>query len=153
MNLCIPEKLATLGVTAIPMDMLPFDEYRIREDWPDMYWRSGQKMLRAARYIAGHDKLYPLVIGNFSCGPDSFILKYFKEELRGKPFLHIEIDEHSADAGAITRCEAFLDSIAHRSDASLKKQAWKSRLGRLSLKNRVAYIPPMGSRFCPGCGL
>ena len=33
---------------------------------------------------------------------------------RGKPFLQIEIDEHSADAGAMTRCEAFLDSIGHR---------------------------------------
>jgi predicted nucleotide-binding protein (sugar kinase/HSP70/actin superfamily) len=31
-----------------------------------------------------------------------------------KPFLQLEIDEHSADAGAITRIEAFLDSIDHR---------------------------------------
>ena len=142
MNLRIPEKLATLGVTAIPMDMLPLDEHRIGEDWPDMYWRSGQKMLRAARYLAGHDKLYPIVIGNFSCGPDSFILKYFKEELRGKPFLHIEIDEHSADAGAITRCEAFLDSIGHRNDAA-PEQPGKRRAAQPSLKSRMAYIPPM----------
>ena len=34
--------------------------------------------------------------------------------MAGKPFLHIEIDEHSADAGAITRCEAFLDSITQQ---------------------------------------
>ena len=143
MNLRIPEKLATLGVTAIPMDMLPFDEYRIGEDWPDMYWRSGQKMLRAARYIAGHDKLYPLVIGNFSCGPDSFVIKYFKEELREKPFLHIEIDEHSADAGAITRCEAFLDSIGHRNDLLVGEQPRKRRATNATLKGRVVFIPPM----------
>ena len=30
-------------------------------------------MLRAARFIAGRRALHPLVIGNFSCGPDSFI--------------------------------------------------------------------------------
>jgi predicted CoA-substrate-specific enzyme activase len=143
MNLRIPEKLATLGVTAIPMDMLPLDEYRIGEDWPDMYWRSGQKMLRAARYIAGHDKLYPLVIGNFSCGPDSFIMKYFKEELGGKPFLHIEIDEHSADAGAITRCEAFLDSIGHRDDRPANKPGRRRRAAQTSLRDRLVYIPPM----------
>ena len=116
MNLRIPEKLATLGAMAIPMDMLPLEDCAIAEEWPNMYWRSGQRMLRAARFIAGHDMLYPLVIGNFSCGPDSFILKYLKDELRGKPFLHIEIDEHSADAGVITRCEAFLDSIGNRSE-------------------------------------
>jgi predicted nucleotide-binding protein (sugar kinase/HSP70/actin superfamily) len=33
--------------------------------------------------------------------------------MRGKPYLQIEIDEHSADVGAITRCEAFLDSLEH----------------------------------------
>lgn len=144
MNLRIPEKLATLGVMAIPLDMLPLDDHRIAEDWPNMYWRSGQQILRAARFIAAHDKLYPIVIGNFSCGPDSFILKYFKEELRGKPFLHIEIDEHSADAGAITRCEAYVDSIGHRSALpSLADRSHKKRKAPVSLKGRVMYLPPM----------
>jgi predicted CoA-substrate-specific enzyme activase len=142
MNLRIPEKLAMLGVAAIPMDMLPLEDHSISEEWPEMYWRSGQKMLRAARFVATHARLYPLVIGNFSCGPDSFILKYFKEELRGKPFLHIEIDEHSADAGAITRCEAFLDSIGHRNGAQPVEAVRKLRLPK-SLKNRMIYIPPM----------
>jgi len=111
MNLEIPKKLADLNVTAIPMDFLPLNEYSIDTEWPNMYWRAGQRILKAARVIRENPKLYPIYIGNFSCGPDSFILKYFKKELRGKPFLHVEIDEHSADAGAITRCEAFLDGI------------------------------------------
>jgi predicted CoA-substrate-specific enzyme activase len=143
MNLRIPEKLATLGVLAIPMDMLPLGDHPIADEWPDMYWRSGQKILRAARFLADHDKLYPIVIGNFSCGPDSFILKYFKEELRGKPFLHIEIDEHSADAGAVTRCEAFLDSIGHRDNTPAEERPRKRRAANISFKSRVVYIPPM----------
>ncbi len=142
MNLRIPEKLAALGVLAIPMDMLPLEDCAIGPDWPDMYWRSGQRMLRAARLLTNHDKLYPLVIGNFSCGPDSFILKYFKDELNGKPFLHIEIDEHSADAGAITRCEAFLDSIEHRGAASVKKISRQTR-AHTPLSSRVVYVPNM----------
>ena len=143
MNLRIPEKIAALGMLAIPMDMLPLEDQTIAEEWPDMYWRSGQKMLRAARFLSGHDKLYPIVIGNFSCGPDSFIMKYFKEELRGTPYLHIEIDEHSADAGAMTRCEAFLDSIRHRIGASSAIHPRKRRIVQPSLKNRIVYIPPM----------
>ena len=143
MNLRIPEKLDTLGMQAIPMDMLPLEDQSIAEDWPDMYWRSGQTMLRAARFLAGHDKLYPIVIGTFSCGPDSFIMKYFKEELRGKPYLHIEIDEHSADGGVITRCEAFLDSIGHRTGASSAAHPRNRRTVQPSLKSRVVYIPPM----------
>lgn len=142
MNLQIPEKLATLGVLAIPMDMLPL-ESPLKDTWPNMYWRSGQRILRAARFIAETPLLYPLYIGNFSCGPDSFILKYFKRELSGKPFLHIEIDEHSADAGAITRCEAFLDSIENRKDAKKKAVTEKQKAHTGFSNNRTVFIPNM----------
>ena len=112
MNLEIPEKLSTLGVQAIPMDFLPLDEVSISGAWPQVYWRSGQRILQAARLIRENPLLFPVFLGNFSCGPDSFVLKYLKRELEGKkPYLHIEIDEHSADAGALTRLEAFLDSL------------------------------------------
>ncbi|MBF0319804.1 MAG: CoA protein activase, partial [Nitrospirae bacterium] len=110
-NLQIPKKLASLNVLSIPMDMLPLAKVDISDRWSEMYWRSGQRIIKAARFIKDNPYLYAIYIGNFNCGPDSFILKYFKDELGDKPFLHLEIDEHSADAGAITRCEAFLDSI------------------------------------------
>ena len=67
------------------------------------------------------ENIYAIYIGNFLCGPDSFILKYFKKEMGEKPFLHLEIDEHSADAGAITRCEAFIDSIGNQK-AGIRRQ-------------------------------
>jgi predicted nucleotide-binding protein (sugar kinase/HSP70/actin superfamily) len=28
-----------------------------------------------------------------------------------KPFLELEVDDHTAEAGIVTRCEAFLDSL------------------------------------------
>ncbi|MGD2079856.1 MAG: acyl-CoA dehydratase activase [Nitrospirota bacterium] len=144
MNLRIPEKLASLGVLSIPMDMLPLEETAdLKEEWPNMYWRSGQRILRAARHISRNPYLYPLYIGNFSCGPDSFILKFFKKELGGKPFLHIEIDEHSADAGAVTRCEAFLDSIEHRRDEPPERKAPRRRAAQAGGKKRMVFIPHM----------
>nr|MDA8082855.1 acyl-CoA dehydratase activase [Nitrospiraceae bacterium] len=100
MNLRIPQKLADLGVIPVPMDFLPLEDEDISGEWPDMYWRAGQRILAAARIIRDNPFLYPLYIGNFSCGPDSFIIKFFEEELRGKPYLHLEVDAHSADAGA-----------------------------------------------------
>jgi len=142
MNLEIPEKLATFGVRSIPIDFLPLDEIEISKDWPNMYWRNGQRILKAARFISRHPNLYPVFIGNFSCGPDSFILKFFKQELGTKPFLHIEIDEHSADAGAITRCEAFLDSIDGAKKTTPKPTKPKTHK-RLSIKDKIVYIPRM----------
>ena len=62
----------------------------------------------------------------------------------GKPFLQIEIDEHSADAGVITRCEAFLDSISGRKDIPVKRP---DKIRNLTINrgtnNKIIYIPRM----------
>jgi predicted nucleotide-binding protein (sugar kinase/HSP70/actin superfamily) len=144
-NLEIPKKLSGLGVFSVPMDYLPLSDINIADIWPNMYWRSGEKILKAAELIRDNPKLFPLYIGNFSCGPDSFIHRYFHETISDKPFLHIEIDEHSADAGVITRCEAFLDSIAKRKDLdSGKPERVKLVSIRTGTSNkRIVYIPRM----------
>ena len=146
-NLEMPKKLADLGILSIPLDFLPLERYAIDSEWPNMYWRSGQRILKAARFVKDNHNLYGIYIGNFLCGPDSFILKYFKKEMGKKPFLHLEIDEHSADAGIITRCEAFIDSIGNKTK-SYKLQSKDKRIishqpsitGHL---NRTIYIPRM----------
>ncbi|MDI6783513.1 MAG: acyl-CoA dehydratase activase-related protein, partial [bacterium] len=111
LNLEIPRKLAQLGIKSIPLDFLPLNEIDLSVEMPDMYWRAGQRILAAAEYIRNHPNLYALYLTNFSCGPDSFIIHFFQEKMKGKPYLQLEVDEHSADAGIITRCEAFLDSL------------------------------------------
>jgi len=121
-NLDIPRKLADLGVTSIPFDFLPIEQYSIQNEWPNMYWRSGQRILMTARLVRDNPHLHALYISNFLCGPDSFILQFFRKDTGEKPFLHIEIDEHSADAGAITRCEAFLDSITNKKSSGKEFQ-------------------------------
>jgi predicted CoA-substrate-specific enzyme activase len=127
-NMEIPKKLSDMGVFPIPMDYLPLEDVNITELWPNMYWRSGQNILRAAKIIRDNPNLFALYISNFSCGPDSFIHGFFKKTMADKPFLQIEIDEHSANAGIITRCEAFLDSIK----GSFKFQVPSSKLINLS---------------------
>ncbi len=145
MNLEIPRKLATLNVLALPMDFLPPED--IYDDWPDMYWRSGQRILKACRTVKKNPKLNALFIGNFSCGPDSFIQKFVDVELAGKPYLHVEIDEHSADAGVITRCEAFLDSLTMQErsgkQAEVKEASVPKRTAFLKGKKRTVYLPNM----------
>ncbi len=111
LNLDLPRHLARLGILGIPGEFLPLEETAIADSWPNMYWRYGQRILRAARYVRGRPGLYALYLTNFGCGPDSFILHFMREEMGDKPWLAIEVDEHSADVGAITRCEAFWDSV------------------------------------------
>ena len=114
-------------------------------DYPNMCWKTGQKFLAAARLIARDKRLYPLYITNFGCGPDSFITKFFTKELGGKPCLIIEIDEHSSDVGALTRCEAFIDSLKNvKPTSNGKKLRDNGPLHTLAeKKKRMIYIPYM----------
>ena len=145
LNLGLVEKLIGQNVMPIPLDMLDLSPYNIFTHYRNMYWPNGQKLLAAAQLVAKSEKLHAVYISNFRCGPDSFIWHYVTEELKGKPFLHLEIDEHSADAGMITRIEAFLDSLSG-SEKNEKKDPtiFRPRPSPSSpQKDRVMYFPYM----------
>jgi predicted CoA-substrate-specific enzyme activase len=145
LNLGLVEKLINQNVMPIPLDMLDLSPYNIFANYRNMYWPNGQKLIAAAQLVAKNDKLHAVYISNFRCGPDSFIWHYVTEELKGKPFLHLEIDEHSADAGMVTRIEAFLDSLSG-SEKNQKKELeiFRPRPSPSSpQKDRVMYFPYM----------
>jgi len=145
MTLNLPEKLRELGVVAIPLDFLPLKAYarEVTSVHPNMYWKSGQKILAAARMIATDRRLFGLYLTNFSCGPDSYLLRFFTKETEGKPFLTIEIDEHSADVGIITRCEAFLDTIRNAKTRGVRKPILVPSFVPSYANGRTVYIPYM----------
>ncbi len=145
LNLDLPRKLAALGVQTLPQDMLPAEDDSGLEG---MYWRSGRSLLAAARFVRGHPRLFAVRLGSFSCGPDSFIDKGLDREMAGKPMLCLEMDEHTADAGLLTRCEAFLDSIAHLAPPARLARP-KPRQRDPGLHERVLYGPRM-SDHCLG---
>jgi len=105
----IPGKLASRGVSVVPLDFLPIDR---EKDKRHMYWGMGQLILQAARFVKRHPQLFGTFITNFSCGPDSFIIGYFRSIMGRKPSLTLELDSHTADAGLDTRIEAFLDIVS-----------------------------------------
>ena len=110
-NLGIAEKLAQLGVVPIPLDFLPLDTVNPKEYSDRPYWSYEGKFIAAAAIIARDPKLYGLALTNFGCGPNSFILKLVEDIMGGKPLGQLEIDEHAAEAGIVTRLEAFVDTI------------------------------------------
>jgi len=145
LNLGLIEKLIAQNVMPVPVDMLDLTPYNIFENYRNMYWPNGQKIIAAAQHVAKTDGLYAVYLSNFRCGPDSFIWHYVTEELKGKPFLHLEVDEHSADAGMVTRIEAFLDSL-RGSEQNEKKdvKVFRPRPSPSSPpKERILYFPYM----------
>ncbi len=105
----IPHKLASRGVRVIPFDFFLSDDGKSKRH---MYWGLGQRILQAARFVEQHPQLFGTFITNFSCGPDSFIIGYFRDIMGRKPSLTLELDNHTADAGLETRIEAFLDIVS-----------------------------------------
>ncbi|MGA1876067.1 MAG: acyl-CoA dehydratase activase [bacterium] len=110
-NLEIPKIFQEMGLLIVPIDFLSLDQFSSSDEWPNMYWRYGQRILSAARFIRQMPDYYAVYLTNFGCGPDSFITQFFQSIMKGKPYLQIEVDEHSGRAGIITRCEAFIDSL------------------------------------------
>jgi predicted CoA-substrate-specific enzyme activase len=97
------------GVNVLPLDALPLADVDVRDVNDNMYWEYGRKILAAAKVVGDHPNLHIVYITNFKCGPDSFI-KAFVRQASGKPFLTLQFDGHSNDAGMMTRLEAYLDS-------------------------------------------
>jgi predicted CoA-substrate-specific enzyme activase len=107
-NMDIPRKYTSRGYSVIPFDILPFEDQTI---YPNMYWYYGQQNMKAGVFIKKEDNIFITYISNFSCAPDSFMLHYLKWMMGVKPFLILELDSHTGDAGLDTRIEAFLDII------------------------------------------
>jgi predicted CoA-substrate-specific enzyme activase len=152
LNLGLVEKLIGLGVMPIPLDFLPLDGQNVFNSYPMMYWPNGRRIVQGARIAATTSQIAAIYMGNFRCGPDSFLLHYVREEMGGKPFLQLEVDEHSADAGMITRCEAFLESLrgynataeaAGNTAGTVREPATSPGAGSRGATSRVLYFPYM----------
>jgi len=148
LNLGIPELIESLGYTVITMDAVPDDASNrdVCGLFPDMYWNQGMKILRKVLSLRRRPNLYPLMISNFSCGPDSFVLTYFEQICRDRPYLILELDEHGSATGYQTRIEAFLDMIEQHAPTVMPAQepTRPSRI-RYSLRdipdNATVWIP------------
>ncbi len=138
-NMGIPHKFASRGWRIVPHDfILPLSTPAVDR----MYWSMGQTILKTARLTAAHEQLYGVYISNFSCGPDSFVISYFREIMGSKPSLTLELDSHTADAGVDTRIEAFLDVVD--SYRALRKQPeprpGEYRSAQTHYENKVFWI-------------
>ena len=109
-NLDIATKMRKYyGANVLGLDFLDLEGRDISRFNDNMFWSYGNKVMAAAEFVQDKPQLHIVYITNFKCGPDSFI-RHFIRRASGKPFLTLQFDGHSNDAGMMTRCEAYLDS-------------------------------------------
>ncbi len=109
LNMSIPDKLMSMGYKVLSFFDLP--EGNVAKEYPNMYWPFGQHILEAAQIVKQHPNLYAIFLTHHCCGPDTMFTHYFREIMGDKPYLNIEVDEHSSSVGVITRVEAFVNSL------------------------------------------
>ncbi|MDY7036208.1 MAG: acyl-CoA dehydratase activase-related protein, partial [Thermodesulfobacteriota bacterium] len=110
LNLRLGQNLAKIGVTALPMDFIDVASVDL-SDFPSMYWGLGAQILRTAKFIKRRPNYFGLHMTNFSCGADSFLEHFYRYIMDDRPYLILELDEHSAVAGVMTRLEAYKNVI------------------------------------------
>jgi predicted nucleotide-binding protein (sugar kinase/HSP70/actin superfamily) len=86
------------------------------------YWANEHEMTGCAGHYLKNNKIDGIItLTAFGCGPDSLMIERItrKSKQFGKPLLNLTIDEHTGEAGFITRLEAFVDMLYRKKRASI----------------------------------
>ncbi len=149
-NLDLPNTIAEMGDLVIPVDMIPFSQDMLPEEFRNIYWHYGQKIINAAIQVARNPRLNAVYLTNFSCGPDSFLTTYVEKLMGDKPMLILELDEHGSDGGYQTRIEAFLDVLKQRRHAPGPRRLRLPHTTEEELRGRTLWVPqlhPIGAKL------
>ena len=89
-----------------------------------LYWANEYEMTGTAGHYLKDNNIDGIITLNaFGCGPDSLMIERIMRKAKEleKPMLSLTIDEHTGEAGFITRLEAFIDML-YRKKRSVQNQ-------------------------------
>jgi predicted nucleotide-binding protein (sugar kinase/HSP70/actin superfamily) len=120
-NMDLFRKLENMGAQLVTPDMLPqsvIQEALMMVERPP-YWELAREIVGSAlHFLSGHaEGVIHLV--SFECGPDSliqYLLEFENRNLRSIPYVPLVLDEHTGEAGLVTRLEAFVDMVVRKPD-------------------------------------
>lgn len=122
------KKLDNLGVKVLNAYNLTDEQMKDGMEAIDveLYWANQLEMSGAAGYfLRTPDVDGVITINAFGCGPDSLMIEDINRKSRkfNKPILNLTIDEHTGEAGFVTRIEAFCDMLLRKKRANKTKDA------------------------------
>jgi predicted nucleotide-binding protein (sugar kinase/HSP70/actin superfamily) len=113
-------KLKAMGVSVITADMIPARQLmrQAGKIAKTLFWTYSDQAIKAAYHFFEKRDIDGIIhVTAFGCGPDSMVDKLIEIEARGRrgvPYLSLMIDEQTAEAGLMTRLEAFVDMLRLR---------------------------------------
>jgi activator of 2-hydroxyglutaryl-CoA dehydratase/predicted nucleotide-binding protein (sugar kinase/HSP70/actin superfamily) len=109
LNSGIHDLVAANGAVAVPVDCFPVPD--AAPPLARVHWASAGSTLRAAVAAVQAGDVYPLLLGAYGCGPNSFVEHLFNDLLADHPHTVLETDGHGGRAGYVTRVQAFLHAV------------------------------------------
>ena len=119
-NMNLFKKLREMKTQVITLENLPLEIFKkqtIITNTLKNYWGNEEEILSAVDYLFKDEELDGLIfICSFCCGPDSLIDELITRDAKklNIPYISLVLDEHSGQAGVITRIEAFVDMIIRK---------------------------------------
>ncbi|MHC1591114.1 MAG: acyl-CoA dehydratase activase-related protein [Candidatus Helarchaeales archaeon] len=119
-NMNLLKKLKEMNVNVITLENLPveiFHKNTVISKTLKNYWGNEEEILSAMSYLYEDKEIDGIIfICSFCCGPDSLIDEIITRDTKklGIPYICLVLDEHSGQAGVITRIEAFVDMIIRK---------------------------------------
>jgi len=111
-------RLGKMGAKVLTAEMVEESELKksIKELVGGPYWTYETEVVGAGGYYVQSGVNGVIGVAAFGCGPDSLMIEVVQRYARhrGVPFMTLTLDEHTGEAGIITRLEAFLDMIRRR---------------------------------------
>ncbi|MFH0701921.1 MAG: acyl-CoA dehydratase activase-related protein [bacterium] len=118
------KKLETFGVKAYTADNLTMEQMSkgISVLNTNLYWANENEITGAAGHFLKANNIDGIIsITAFGCGPDSLMIERITRYAKRfkKPLLNLTVDEHTGEAGFVTRLEAFTDMLSRKKRAAL----------------------------------
>ena len=90
-----------------------------------LYWANQLEVTGCAGHYLKNNNIDGIItITALGCGPDSLMIEDIKRKAKNvqKPLLHLSIDEHTGEAGFVTRLEAFCDMLFRNKRVKISRQ-------------------------------
>ena len=118
------KKLENFGIKAYVAENLSNEEKEKGLGILDtnLYWANEMEISGAAGSYMKNDKVDGIItITAFGCGPDSLMIERITRYAKRlqKPLLNLTVDEHTGEAGFITRIEAFTDMLFRKKRSNI----------------------------------
>ena len=113
-------KLEKLGAEVVTGEMIRQEDIEHHAQFlpKRLFWSYERDIVGSAFYLIHAKKVDGIInVVSFECGPDSLITELILSEARRAgnfPVMVVTLDEHTGEAGLLTRLEAFVDMLRRR---------------------------------------